>query len=228
MKNKRLTHITRNGQQIVALWLLLACLGAGVPAAAAAEAGVLRGLLTPALAAHEQHPASGPLTAGELAAFYAARDYRPLWSDPAAQRALYTALEDLLHDGLNPAHYMPRVSVLADDSPCSELMLTAAWLQAQLHLRFGALDRATIEPLWRLRPATMAAPRQALLAEADAFAADPAAALHAARPDLPVYHSLRLALSDVLSQSEAQPWPRVPAGALLRPGQPGALALALP
>lgn len=223
MKNKRLTHLRRDGQQIIATWLLLASLtgsiGIAPLAAAAPGPDTLRDLLAPALAAHQEDPASGPLTVTELAALYAARDYQPLWSEPEAVQVWKAALGDMVNDGLDPAWYLPPGSALAGDSACSELLLTAAWLQAQLDLQFGALDREMIEPLWRLRPATMAAPRRALLAGANGFAADPAAALQAARPDLPVYQSLRMALSELLAQTAAEPWPRVPAGALLRPGQ---------
>lgn len=203
---------------LVLAWLA-ASIHAAPLAAAAPDADALRALLAPASAALEEGPASGPLTAAELAAFYAARDYRPRWSDPPALHAWHAALDDLVNDGLDPAWYLPPASALADDSTCRELLLTAAWLQAQLDLQFGALDRDAVEPLWRLRPTTMAAPRRALLAGATAFTADPAAALEAARPDLPVYRSLRVALSDLLNRTAAEPWDQVPAGALLRPGQ---------
>tara|TARA_R110002110_G_scaffold153886_2_gene347572 strand:- start:1401 stop:3083 length:1683 start_codon:yes stop_codon:yes gene_type:complete len=230
MKNNRLTHRRKNGQQIIAAWGLLFWLAAGVSCAAFAVASpaadTLQALLTPALPASLDDPASqddlasGPLTLAELAGFYAARDYRPLWSSASAERAWEAALADLVEDGLDPAWYLGQVPAAAtSDSSCRELARTAAWLQAQLDLRFGALDRETIEPLWRLRPATTAEQRRTLLGSANGFVANPAAALAAARPDLPVYRVLREALRELLAESPAEPWPEVPRGALLRPGQ---------
>ena len=224
MKNNRLTHRRKNGQQIIAAWGLLFWLAAGVSCAAFAVASpaadTLQALLTPALPASQDDLASGPLTLAELAGFYAARDYRPLWSSASAERAWEAALADLVEDGLDPAWYLGQVAAAAtSDSSCRELARTAAWLQAQLDLRFGALDRETIEPLWRLRPATTAEQRRTLLGSANGFVANPAAALAAVRPDLPVYRVLREALRELLAESPAEPWPEVPRGALLRPGQ---------
>lgn len=230
MKNNRLTHRRKNGQQIIAAWGRLFWLAASVSfaafTAASPAADTLQALLTPALPASLDDPASqddlasGQLTLAELARFYAVRDYRPLWSSASAERAWEAALADLLEDGLDPAWYLGQVPAAAtSDSPCRELARTAAWLQAQLDLRFGALDRETIEPLWRLRPATTAEQRRTLLGSANAFAANPAAALAAARPDLPVYRVLREALRELLAESTAEPWPEVHRGALLRPGQ---------
>ncbi|MEQ8802015.1 MAG: L,D-transpeptidase family protein, partial [Haliea sp.] len=224
MENNRLTHRRKNGQQIIAAWGLLLWLAAGVSGAAFAVASpaadTLLALLTPALPASQDDLASGPLTLAELARFYAARDYRPLWSSTSAERAWEAALASLVDDGLDPAWYLEQVPAAATaGDPCRELARTAVWLQAQLDLRFGALDRETVEPLWRLRPATTAEQRQTLLGSANALAANPAAALAAARPDLPVYRALREALRELLAELTAEPWPEVPRGALLRPGQ---------
>jgi len=222
MKNKRLTHRAGNGQQILARWglLLWLALHAGGAAQAASTAELLRAQLAPALAAEPVGVASGPLTAAELAAFYAARDYRPLWTATSAARAWQETLAGLSDDGLDAGWYLQAGAAGASETAaCGELAMTAAWLQAQLDLRFGALDRETVEPLWRLRSVDMAPARRALLEAANAFTADPAAALAAARPDLPVYQVLRVELAALSAGETAGPWPQIPAGPLLRPGE---------
>lgn len=224
MKNNRLTHRRKNGQQIIAAWGLLIVLAANLsdaPLASASPApSTLQALLIPALVNSRDEVPGGPLTLAELAAFYTVRDYRPLWSETSTGLALQTALAGLADDGLDPAWYLePVPAAVTDDNPCRELALTAAWLQAQLDLHSGALDRETVEPLWRLRPGNTAHRRRALLNSANALADDPVAALAAARPDLPVYHALREALHGLLAGATAKPWPEVPHGTLLRPGE---------
>ncbi len=223
MKNNRLTHRRGKSQQALAICaLLLCCAASGAQAATAlsAQAVVLRALLAPALSSESDPPVGGPLTQVELAAFYAARDYRPLWSDPGAGAAWEEALSSLAADGLDPQTYLAAVTGFTDaQQPCREMAMTAAWLQAQLDLRFGALDRQTIEPLWRQHPLSLGEARGGLLDGAGALTSEPAAAIALARPDLPVYRALGGALVTLLNRQGSAPWPRLPDGQHLHPGE---------
>ncbi len=223
MQNNRLNHSRANGQQILASCALLFCCAvsaATVAAGPTTNPAVLRSQLAPVLAASPDLPVGGPLTAAELAAFYAARDYRPLWNEPAASAAWERALAGLVADGLDPQRYLAPANGFADDRrSCRELAMTAGWLQAQLDLRFGALDRQAIEPLWRQRPTSLGDARRTLLDSAPTRAREPAAAIALARPDLPVYRALSSALVALQDRDTASPWPQLPGGTLLRPGQ---------
>ncbi|MEQ9463854.1 MAG: L,D-transpeptidase family protein [Haliea sp.] len=223
MQNNRLTHSRADGQQILAICALLLCCAMNAAIAATeppATPTALRSHLAQVLATHPDPPVGGSLTVAELAAFYAARDYRPLWNEAAASTAWERALAGLAADGLDPDRYLaPATGFSAGRQFCRELAMTAAWLQAQLDLRFGALDRQTIEPLWRQRPTSLAGARRSLLGSAPAFAREPATAIALARPELPVYRALGEALVALPGRENAAPWQQLPDGRLLRPGQ---------
>lgn len=177
----------------------------------------LREWLTP-LAIPSAELFSHHVTGTDVARFYAARDFRPAWSLPERRQRLQQALENLVGDGLDPDRYPIPDTDAHDWQLCDELTATTSFLQAALHLHFGLIDRARVEPLWRHEDSDRQAPRRELLERAQSFPDAPADLFDQARPALPLYQALRQAYVALLAQSSLPPWPTVAAGPSLRPG----------
>src|SRR5690625_3779219 len=177
----------------------------------------LREWLTP-LAIPSAELFSHHVTGTDVARFYAARDFRPAWSLPERRQRLQQALENLVGDGLDPDRYPIPDTDAHDWQLCDELTATTSFLQAALHLHFGLIDRARVEPLWRHEDSDRQAPRRELLERAQSFLDAPADLFDQARPALPLYQALRQAYVALLAQSSLPPWPTVAAGPSLRPG----------
>ena len=163
-------------------------------------------------------PASLDADARErLNAFYAQRQYAPVWAATGQLAALLGQLEGLADDGLNPASY--RLASLRawsgqPASDCHEIVISHVYLQALQHLLQGRLPQQQIEPRWQAASPAGAAER--VLALAIVGVADLPAAFQQARPSLSQYQQLRT----LYAQRRQQPlveWQVLADGPLLRP-----------
>lgn len=157
--------------------------------------------------------------------FYAQRDYLPAWTETAQLEALLEALDELRHDGLNPADYgwLELQALLEDDSLEGliqrEHLATRAYLQALSDLRFGRLNAQEVEPLWHHQSRDPALEQDSLLQLSVAHLHDPRAAFEQARPDFLPYRQLRTAYMLLQQEIDSLDWQPLVSGPLLRPGQ---------
>ncbi|PLW82707.1 murein L,D-transpeptidase [Kineobactrum sediminis] len=217
MKIAILTQMPRRHQlRLFAVLLLLLLSLPGI--AETTPAASIRQCLLPERP--QQPQAHNQVSDNDLARFYRSRDYRPLWNQLGDVRGLKQALNELTADGLNPGHYaVPDIAAEVGGPLRREIAITRVWLQALFHLYFGALDRDSIEPLWRYRDTDFSSQRNDLLEMALAHADNPAAAFGRARVDLATYKALRAAHTQLAAeQAIAAPWPEVPTGPTLSPG----------
>lgn len=176
------------------------------------------------------------VSANELRQFYAHHGFLPVWQAPGRLDALLAQIDALRHDGLSPEDYgfdrlqhLPRPTAGGTLAACDDLLATAAYLQALMHLRDGKLDPAGVEPSWRFEGAqtdNLEAARAALVAAAAADIDDLPGAFQRARPNLAQYQILRAALTH-FAQHPDTVWPAVPGGPTLRPGDTHARVAAL-
>lgn len=207
--------------------LLVVLCAVAFPSLYAAAAGVRPP--REALAILDAHASISPDAAALLDRFYVLRLGAPAWDKPARLAALIEQLEALGDDGLSPEDYgvsalrrhLEHAPADQDALGCVELLASSAYVSALWHLKFGRLDRATVEPRWQHQPPADASPVEtALLVDAATAVDTPAAAFARARPQLPAYGALRAAhealrTKDATAAAEA---PTVPEGPLLRPG----------
>lgn len=173
-------------------------------------------------------PKTARRTIDLLDRFYALRNDTPAWGAPGRLAALIAELDALADDGLRPEDYgvdalrrhLDHPPADAVERICVDLLASRAYLTALLHLKFGRLDRATVEPQWQYgSSAGQPAAEAQLLVDAAVGVADPASVFAQARPALPDYRALRTAYVTLRAHAAAEiPAPLVPAGPLLRPG----------
>lgn len=154
------------------------------------------------------------ITQWEIEYFYASRGFRPVWSQGARLKQLQAAINDLRGDGLFPEDY-PVPTPQSIGLPNNEVAATASWLQAAVDLHLGHLDRNLIEPIWRRETQYT---RRSLLTSMRGRVTQPKAALDAMRPKSAVYHKLRDGYLQSLAKQKAPPWPWIPTGETLKPG----------
>jgi murein L,D-transpeptidase YcbB/YkuD len=152
-------------------------------------------------------------------AFYAARAFRPLWTEGTALSArgrdLRTALDRAGADGLDPDDYVPFFLPASAHRPeAVEVALTEALLRLTGDLTRGRVDPARVHRDWDAQPRAFD-PALVLRRVAGQGAV---AAIEAARPPHPGYARLRDALARYRALAAGGGWPTVPDGPLLRPG----------
>jgi murein L,D-transpeptidase YcbB/YkuD len=158
-----------------------------------------------------------PVRQWELERFYASREYRPIWEYGDRLEQLRRAITQLRGDGLDPDNYLVP-SQLTITTPLNEVVATAIWLQATIDLQFGLLSRSNIEPIWHYVDSDRGQARQALIKSMLMKIDDAEKAITSARPTSPGYQALRNAYLGLLAQSDQRPWPMLPEGKTLRPG----------
>jgi len=169
-----------------------------------------------------------------LAAFYAARDYRPIWTsaDDAPRRAaLFSALDVSGMQGLPQAHYDPeglraRFGAVQSERQRGllEVALSRVFLDYAHDVSHGVLDPSKVLPDIKREP--MRADPQARLT-AFAASANPALFLRALTPKMPQYAQLLKDKLDLQEQLAEGGWgPRVSAKKL-QPGDTGLAVIAL-
>jgi murein L,D-transpeptidase YcbB/YkuD len=200
---------------------------ASAPAAAEPPAGAvsrraIRELLERPDRLHVERP---PLDSRALARFYRARDFRPAWAaeqDGRRAALLLDALAAAEAHGLDSRRYRleairaRRTGPEGGDPVERELLLTDAFLRYATDMRRGRLVPGQGDPDWGIAPAAFDA--VAALTRALRDPAGLRALLASLPPPAPEYGRLVEALGryrDIASRGE---WPRVPSGALLRPG----------
>jgi len=160
---------------------------------------------------------------GDVAQFYAGRQFRPLWFSsvqPAARaEQLWAVLEQAEREGLNPADYAPAAlrqvcgASPADPVAC-ELGLTDSLLRYARDVAYGSLRAVDMDPHWHIPQ--QALPVAQLLGEVTA-AGDLTELLQQLPPSHSAYRQLRTALAEG-RRVAAVPWFTVPDGPSLRPG----------
>lgn len=160
-----------------------------------------------------------------VAELYEQRDFAPLWSDPRRAERLLAALQASATHGLDPRDYHVESLSAAAGAAASrraerELLLTDAFMRLAYSLRFGKVDPRKLDPAWNFSRETMDADPAARLSECIA-APDPAAALEALAPRLPLYSDLRAALARLRDLERAGGWGTVAAGPKLEAGAAG-------
>lgn len=218
-------------QALAALGLALLCLAGQVRAAPAAEAvqqqlaaqaGQLRtsgGLYLQGLAI-----ASGPL----LPEFYAARDYRPVWTREARVDELLALLATAEAHGLDREdYYYTALAALRDRvrrgsdpalAASLDLLLTESLVRFGYHQRFGKVNPRRMEPAWnftrQFRPGQDPLGTLTAAVEAPSLAGFLGQWLDRA----PLYRRLMDRLADHRAIAAAGGWGTVADGPVLRPG----------
>ncbi|QPZ90869.1 L,D-transpeptidase family protein [Thioclava electrotropha] len=228
--------MTRNFRKI-GLAFALATLAAGAQAQGTAQIaaqGAMSPLAGVELSGFTQAVAEAAADNPALAAFYAARDYRPIWTaaEDAGRRAAFMRALDLsAMQGLPTAHYDPeglRVAFAAVQSERQrgllEVKMSQIFLDYAHDLSHGVLDPHRVISDIKREP-KRADPE----ARITAFAAstNPALFLRDLAPQMPQYAQLVKARLDLEHQIEAGGWgPTVP-GTKLEPGDSGPDVVAL-
>lgn len=157
----------------------------------------------------------------QVAAFYAAREERLAWTGwghAARYLALIEAIRDAETHGLVPADYhLDRLLAGNPYWPDRALDETAtdAYLSLASHLEFGRLDPVSVVPSWNARhPET----DLGVYLESALSSGAVRASLEALAPSNREYQALRYALALYRTLAEAEPWPTIEDGPLLRPG----------
>lgn len=168
---------------------------------------------------------AGEAGAAPLARFYAAREYRPAWTEPGQAQGLVALVETLPDHGLDPADFpLERLRQAASAHPADavegaerEWLLTTSLARLARQMTVGKVDPRRLYPEWNFAPPPgpdeAAAQLEGLL-QAPALA--PAVA--ALAPPFAEYQGLLKALAAYRALAQKGPWPTVPGGSSLKPG----------
>lgn len=166
-----------------------------------------------------------PATDETTALFYLARAYRPAWDEPARVEALIAAVEAARAHGLAASDFDPERLRRAAAEPGAgaarverELLFTDTLGELLRQLRHGKIDPRTLYREWNFTPPPNPYEHAGELA-AVVQAGDLRAAIEAHAPDLPLYRELVRGLAHYQALAMLGDWPKVPAGATLRPGE---------
>jgi murein L,D-transpeptidase YcbB/YkuD len=174
--------------------------------------------------AHDALVAAANAAGGDIAKFYAARAFAPLWTDgqgwTARGRAAWARIAAAAGDGLDPAafHLPPQALSGADAEAvaAAEVKLSAAAIAYARTAAGGRIAPSRLGPNvdehpWRPAP-------EEVLAKL-AGPGDVAALLDSYNPQEPAFQALRRKLAALRQNAAAAPdLPIIPAGAILRPG----------
>ncbi len=162
-----------------------------------------------------------------LPSFYAQREYRPAWTDPARLAALQQAVRASAEDGLNPSDYLlealarltPRAAAPRASAALRadvDLLATEALTRLAFSLRYGKVNPANIGAAWGVQPATPPGPPPILeqLVSSDTLAG----AVAALAPRHPLYLRMRAELARYRAAQAAGGWPTIDAGPDLKVG----------
>lgn len=170
----------------------------------------------------------------DLAAFYRARDYRPVWTsaeDSGRRAALFAAFDHAADQGLAPSRYgaddlRARFRSVASERQRGQLEVAAsrAFLTYARDLTSGMLDPRSIDA-GLVRTVTLRDRKAMLGAIADA--PDPVSYLRGLVPDAPEYTGLARARLDLIAAIAAGGWGPEVGARSLAPGDTGPEVVAL-
>jgi murein L,D-transpeptidase YcbB/YkuD len=170
----------------------------------------------------------------DLAAFYRARDYRPVWTsaeDAGRRAALFAAFDHAADQGLAPSRYgaddlRTRFRSVASERQRGQLEVAAsrAFLTYARDLTSGMLDPKSIDA-GLVRTVTLRDRKAMLGAMADA--PDPVSYLRGLVPDAPEYTGLARARLDLIAAIAAGGWGPEVGARSLAPGDTGPEVVAL-
>ena len=161
-----------------------------------------------------------------VAAFYALRQYRPAWRDPAHLQALIEALQRLSRDGLNPADYqltaLEQAAQIKAESDAQradiDLLATRSCLLALLHLYQGKLDPTKLHPRWNFEPREFDRDTLLLAVSGALDRGETAELFQRARPINPIYTELLNSLATLWQVAVQGGWPQLETGPKLELG----------
>jgi murein L,D-transpeptidase YcbB/YkuD len=181
-----------------------------------------------------QQPAvleGAPVVATDLIpTVYAARDFRPAWSDARRVEALRAALQTVELHGLEPADYRAAALDRAAEALRTgtagtpqeqarlDVALTDSLAQLLTHLRHGKTDPLRFYADWKIAPEDEVPDLGAELS-ATLQSGDIQGAVSRAIPTYPAYQRLVKALKDYRALQAGAGWPTVSAGDTIRPGE---------
>lgn len=160
-----------------------------------------------------------------LPAFYARREFAPVWDDSARYDALLKIVQDSTLHGLDPADY--HADILAKLSGAREprqyaardILATDALIRLGYHLHFGKIDPVQLDPVWNLTRRLNGEEPLDLLERALAAPSLAGFIDQELAPTGTLYNGLRTALARYREIARAGGWPSVPSGATLKPGE---------
>jgi murein L,D-transpeptidase YcbB/YkuD len=163
--------------------------------------------------------------------FYEAREFQPVWQEPARLDALVGAIAELVNDGLDPADYhldslqsyrldvrmgTPLTPVERTDL---EFVATDAFMLAAHHLYLGKVDPRKLSSQWNFVERPVVPESRGLQSLSQRLAAGQVReTLEAARPQHVWYQRGRERLKEYRAIAAAGGWPTVAAGPTLKPG----------
>ena len=169
-----------------------------------------------------------------LPAFYASRNYQPVWTTAERANDMLRVIEDARTDGLDPEDYHAvTLRELAAQGDLSEeqgahreLLLTDALMRLVYHLEFGKVDPEKLFGNWQFTKQIDGLDPTAII-ETIVTATDLAEAVAAHRPQHAIYEHLRQGLARYRQMAGFGGWRPVPAGPALKPGMQDARVVAL-
>jgi murein L,D-transpeptidase YcbB/YkuD len=216
---KEIVHLRSTSHLASAGLALLAAVLVAAAAAAAPTASTAQSL---------EHTATtaDPQLSTALLAFYQARDFALVWTEPSRRQALLSALADLHDDGLDPQDYSLDAlrsawSVPADkiaDPVATDLLATRSLFTALAHLLNGKVDPRKLEPGWNFPPRPLDLERGLQNAALAIDGGQLATLFDGARPQHPLYAQLRSGLRRLYQVAESGGWPAIAPGETLKPG----------
>jgi len=220
-RTRRLRHPGARARLIsvtMALSMLTLTATTAVAAPTGADAHALRQRL--------EQPLPDPQLATALRAFYRARDFAPVWTEPSRRQALLSALGEIRTDGLNPQDYdvdTLRGAWSASTGPttdpvATDILATRQLFTALAHLLNGKVDPRTLEPEWNFQPRPLDLERSLHNAALMIDNGQIAPLFDSARPQHPLYAQLRAGLRRLYEIAEHGGWPPIAPGDTLKPG----------
>lgn len=183
-------------------------------------------------------PTVGSLNLAQaVAQFYEARDFAPAWDNEERVEQLFTELEHLRSDGLEPEDYhlsqlraqFAKLPTVHADSPITEtgaaqqradfdLLASNAYLRSLAHLFRGKVKPSTESPQWNFGLNDIAS-NEALKIVNDGIANNDIAAVYQrARPQHPLYARGRIGLARLRAMAAQGGWPQISNTVTLKPG----------
>jgi L,D-transpeptidase YcbB len=161
----------------------------------------------------------------QLALFYAAREYKPVWTKQTMVAELITAIDNAEQHGLIPADYhSAQIREFSTNPPLTpqlqaryDLLLSDAFVTLAYHLRFGKVSPESLDPNWNLSRTLAKSALEFRLQQAIA-AERIAAVLDELSPRHPGYERMKKGLAHYRFIVKTGGWQKVPEGKKITEG----------